>query len=82
MLLDCMAWCLRPGWVKIFMYWHALQANAEPDMKQTGKRLKGIVAGLVEGTLGLALDQDSSTLVSSLSLIRKADSVVSQGRCL
>jgi hypothetical protein len=29
------------------------QANAEPDLQQTGKRLKGVIAGLVEGTLDL-----------------------------
>ena len=32
------------------------QANAEPDMKQTGKRLQGIIAGLVEGVLELVAD--------------------------
>ena len=34
----------------------ALQANAEPDMKQTGQRLQGIIAGLVEGILQLVAD--------------------------
>lgn len=32
------------------------QANAEPDMAQTGKRLRPLVAGLVEGTLALVAD--------------------------
>ncbi len=29
------------------------QANAEPDLQQTGDRLKGVIGGLVEGTLEL-----------------------------
>ena len=29
------------------------QANAEPDLRQTGDRLKGLIAGLVEVTLDL-----------------------------
>lgn len=32
------------------------QANAEPDLQQTGNRLKGIIAGLVEGTLDLVTE--------------------------
>ena len=34
----------------------ALQANAEPDLQQTGKRLKPIIAGLVEGIMQLVVD--------------------------
>ena len=34
----------------------ACQANAEPDLQQTGDRLKGLVAGLVEGILELVAD--------------------------
>lgn len=30
-----------------------VQANAEPDLQQTGDRLKGLVAGMVEGALDL-----------------------------
>ncbi|BDA50216.1 probable tubulin polyglutamylase TTLL2 [Coccomyxa sp. Obi] len=30
-----------------------LEANAEPDLQQTGDRLKGVIGGLVEGTLEL-----------------------------
>ena len=41
-----------------------LQANAEPDMKQTGERLKGIIATLVEGTLELALQLPVTRAVS------------------
>jgi hypothetical protein len=32
------------------------QANAEPDLQQTGDRLKGLIAGLVEGVLELVAD--------------------------
>ena len=34
----------------------ALQANAEPDLQQTGERLKPIIAGLVEGIMQLVVD--------------------------
>ena len=33
-----------------------MQANAEPDLQQTGGRLKGLIAGLVEGILELVAD--------------------------
>lgn len=33
-----------------------LQANAEPDMKQTGERLKGLIDSLVECTVQLVAD--------------------------
>ncbi|KAK9826378.1 hypothetical protein WJX81_005431 [Elliptochloris bilobata] len=38
--------------------WHVwlLEANAEPDMAQTGERLRPLVAGLVEGILALVAD--------------------------
>ena len=42
-----------------------MQANAEPDMKQTGERLKGIISSLVEGTLELALQLSDTQQVSS-----------------
>ena len=42
-----------------------VQANAEPDMKQTGGRLKGIISSLVEGTLELALQLSDTQQVSS-----------------
>lgn len=32
------------------------QANAEPDVAQTGARLRPLVAGLVEGVLALVAD--------------------------
>ena len=32
-----------------------LQANAEPDLAQTGTRLRPVMAGLVEGILQLVL---------------------------
>ena len=31
----------------------SVQANAEPDLQQTGDRLKGLVAGMVSGVLDL-----------------------------
>lgn len=34
-----------------------LEANAEPDFAQSGDFLKGVVAGVVEGALALALDR-------------------------
>ena len=30
-----------------------MQANAEPDLQQTGDRLKGLIAGMVKGALDL-----------------------------
>ena len=33
-----------------------MQANAEPDLQQTGERLKPIVAGLLEGIMQLVVD--------------------------
>ena len=33
-----------------------MQANAEPDLQQTGDRLKLVVAGLVEGIMQLVVD--------------------------
>lgn len=38
--------------------WHVwlLEANAEPDLQQTGERLKPIVAGLLEGIMQLVVD--------------------------
>ncbi|DBA82238.1 hypothetical protein WJX79_003267 [Trebouxia sp. C0005] len=38
--------------------WHVwlLEANAEPDLQQTGSRLKPIVAGLIEGIMQLVVD--------------------------
>lgn len=35
-----------------------LQANAEPDMKQTGDRLKPLIGDLVEGVLQLVADAE------------------------
>lgn len=44
-----------------------MQANAEPDMKQTGERLKGIISSLVEGTLELALQlPETQPVISSI----------------
>ena len=34
----------------------AVQANAEPDFKQTGERLQAVVAGVIEGTMEKAVD--------------------------
>eukprot|EP01025_Chloroclados_australasicus_P033285 TRINITY_DN3389_c0_g1_i1.p1 TRINITY_DN3389_c0_g1~~TRINITY_DN3389_c0_g1_i1.p1 ORF type:complete len:450 (-),score=50.64 TRINITY_DN3389_c0_g1_i1:324-1673(-) len=34
-----------------------LEANAEPDLKQTGQRLKDCVEGLIEGVMRLAVDK-------------------------
>lgn len=31
----------------------SVQANAEPDLQQTGDRLKGLIAGMVSGVLDL-----------------------------
>lgn len=39
--------------VIVHAFW---QANAEPDLQQTGERLKGLIAGLVEGILDLVAD--------------------------
>lgn len=38
--------------------WHVwlLEANAEPDLQQTGSRLKPIVAGVIEGIMQLVVD--------------------------
>ena len=38
--------------------WHVwlLEANAEPDLMQTGARLRPLVAGLLEGVCSLFLD--------------------------
>lgn len=33
-----------------------MQANAEPDLQQTGDRLKPVVEGLVEGIMHLVVD--------------------------
>ena len=33
-----------------------MQANAEPDLQQTGDRLKLVVAGVVEGIMQLVVD--------------------------
>ena len=33
-----------------------MQANAEPDLQQTGDRLKPLVAGVVEGIMQLVVD--------------------------
>jgi len=33
-----------------------LEANAEPDFKQTGGRLQGVVRTVIEGTLALTAD--------------------------
>ena len=33
-----------------------MQANAEPDLQQTGDRLKPVVAGVVEGIMQLVVD--------------------------
>lgn len=33
-----------------------LEANAEPDFKQTGQRLRCVIDGLVEGTLQIVAD--------------------------
>lgn len=33
-----------------------LQANAEPDLRQTGKRLRGVIDDLIEGVLQLVAD--------------------------
>lgn len=33
-----------------------LEANAEPDLQQTGDRLKPVVAGVVEGIMQLVVD--------------------------
>lgn len=46
-----------------------LQANAEPDMRQTGQRLKGLIVSLVTGVLQLLLGPDAYQEVGySLSL--------------
>ena len=42
-----------------------LQANAEPDLQQTGTRLKSVIAGLVEGCLQLVADDMPAQSVSS-----------------
>ena len=34
-----------------------LEANAEPDFKQTGARLQGVVRTVVEATLALTADE-------------------------
>ncbi|KAK9903517.1 hypothetical protein WJX75_007884 [Coccomyxa subellipsoidea] len=44
--------------------WHVwlLEANAEPDLQQTGERLKGVIAGLVDGTLDLVAGPQEGTI--------------------
>ena len=37
-------------------YRHVVQANAEPDLMQTGTRLKPVVAGVIEGIMQLVVD--------------------------
>ena len=44
---------------------HLLQANAEPDLQQTGTRLKPVIASLVEGCLQLVADDMPALSVSS-----------------
>ena len=46
------------------MFGHLLQANAEPDLQQTGIRLKPVIAGLVEGCLQLVADDMPALSVS------------------
>lgn len=41
-----------------------MQANAEPDLQQTGSRLKPIVAGLVEGIMQLVVDPLATSQVA------------------
>lgn len=43
--------------------WKRLQANAEPDLQQTGSRLKPIVAGVIEGIMQLVVDPLAVTQV-------------------
>ena len=43
-----------------------MQANAEPDLQQTGNRLKPIVAGLIEGIMQLVVDPLAQSHVSFL----------------
>ena len=43
---------------------HLLQANAEPDLQQTGTRLKPVITGLVEGCLQLVADDMPALSVS------------------
>lgn len=40
-----------------------MQANAEPDLQQTGSRLKPIVAGVIEGIMQLVVDPLAMTQV-------------------
>lgn len=42
-----------------------LEANADPDFSQTGERLKGLVSGLVEGTLQLVADPLAAVAVAA-----------------
>ena len=48
------------------------QANAEPDMKQTGERLKSLIDNLVEGTLQLVADPfaEKQVFFAHLELLR------------
>jgi len=43
-----------------------VQANAEPDLQQTGTRLQAIVAGLIEGIMQLVVDPLAQSQVTSL----------------
>ncbi|KAK9815849.1 hypothetical protein WJX72_010743 [[Myrmecia] bisecta] len=70
-----------------------LEANAEPDLKQTGSRLRPLIAGLIEGTLELVVDplagpQGSPSTTKAADLmgsdildVHKAASVSGSSQC-
>lgn len=52
--------------------WHCwlLEANAEPDFKQTGGRLQHVIEGLIEGALALVLDPIARREVRLIEVLR------------
>lgn len=45
-----------------------MQANAEPDFRQTGQRLQGVVKGLIEGVVKIVADPLAEQLVRPANL--------------
>lgn len=51
---------------------HLLEVNPGPDFKQTGPRLRGVIEGLLEATLDVAVLGDSAKDVDGLVLVYEA----------
>lgn len=59
-----------------------MQANAEPDLQQTGERLKPIIDGLVEGIMQLVVDPLAQSKVIHLVQCHTFTSKVGSCSCL